>query len=52
MSERFKALLSDSQRWAKEAALNWLGSASEDPVPHAFSIALGILLMLILAGIW
>lgn len=52
MSERFKALLSDSQRWAKEALADWLETVRTDPVQHTFSVALGILLALILSGLW
>lgn len=52
MNERFKALLSDAQRWGKEAVMEWAASAKLDPVQHTFSVALGILLALILSGLW
>ncbi len=52
MSERVKELLALARKWAVEALQAWGASAALDPIEHAFSLALGMLLALVLSGLW
>lgn len=52
MKERVKELLAYARKWAAEALQTWGASVALDPVEHAFSLALGVLLALVLSGLW
>jgi len=52
MKERVKELLAYARKWAVEALQTWGASVTLDPVEHAFSLALGMLLALVLSGLW
>lgn len=42
MSERFKELLSDAQRWARQALGDWLETVRTDPAQHCLTALIAI----------